>query len=262
MLLVMPNRRRGLVFAPLLFSFLACSQPSAQGSRDAEALRKEVEALKAQQAETQRSLEEVREFLKAATGGRFGAPSLVKSTFDIAGMPANGPADAPLTLIEISDYHCPYCRRHVQQTQPRIYSELVNSGKMRHVFVHYPIAQLHPDAARSHEAASCANDQGKFWDLHAKLFETPLKTAEQLTGVAQAAGIDIAEFRACLDSGKHAKAVQASVERVGRMNVNGTPMFLIGRSAKDSKVTVEKVIEGAQPFEAFKMAADEILAGR
>ena len=99
-------------------------------------------------------------------------------------MPANGKADAPLTLIEISDYHCPFCRRHIQQTQPKIYSDLVNTGKLRHVFVHYPIAQLHPDADRSHEAAGCANDQGKFWDLHTKLFETPLKTAEQLIGLA------------------------------------------------------------------------------
>ena len=128
--------------------------------------------------------------------------------------------------------------------------------------MHYPIAQLHPDAYRSHEAASCANDQGKFWDLHPRLFETPLKTAEQLTGLAEGAGIDIAAFRACLGSGKHAKEVQASVERISKLNINGTPMFLIGRTTKDSKITVERVIEGAQPFEAFKLAAEEILAGK
>lgn len=258
----MLTRRRGLILAPLVFTFLACSQPAAQSSKDAEALRKEIEALKAQQAETQKSLDEVREFLKAATGGRFGAPSLVNSSFDISGMPANGRATAPITLIEISDYHCPYCRRHVQQTQPRIYSELVNTGRVRHVFVHYPIAQLHPDAYRSHEAAACANDQGKFWDLHKKLFETPLKTVEQLTAVAQDAGLDGNALRACLESGKHAQEVQASVERVAKLNVNGTPMFLLGRTAGDSKVTVAKVVEGAQPYEAFKMAVDEILAGK
>ena len=258
----MLTRRRGLILAPLVFTFLACSQPAAQSSKDAEALRKEIEALKAQQAETQKSLDEVREFLKAATGGRFGAPSLVNSSFDVSGMPSNGRATAPITLIEISDYHCPYCRRHVLQTQPRIYSELVNTGKVRHVFVHYPIAQLHPDAYRSHEAAACANDQGKFWDLHKKLFETPLKTVEQLTAVAQDAGLDGNALRACLESGKHAQEVQASVERIAKLNVNGTPMFLLGRTAGDSKVTVAKVVEGAQPYEAFKMAVDEILAGK
>jgi protein-disulfide isomerase len=206
----------------------------------------------------QKSLDEVREFLKAATGGRFGAPSLVNSSFDVSGMPTNGQATAPITLIEISDYHCPYCRRHVQQTQPRIYSELVNTGKVRHVFVHYPIAQLHPDAYRSHEAAACANDQGKFWDLHKKLFETPLKTVEQLTAVAQDAGLDATAFR----TGQHAKEVQASVERISKLNVNGTPMFLLGRASGDSKVTVARVVEGAQPYEEFKKAVDEILAGK
>jgi protein-disulfide isomerase len=262
MLLAMLTRRRGLMFAPFLMLFLACSQPSAQAPKDAEALRKELEALKAQQAEMQKSLDEVREFLKAATGGRFGGPTLVNSSFDTTGLPANGKADAPLTLIEISDYHCPYCRRHVQQTQPRIYTELVNTGKLRHVFVHYPIAQLHPDAYKSHEAASCANDQGKFWELHAKLFETPLKTPEQLTGLAQGAGLDATAFRACLDSGKHAKEVQDSVEKIAQLNVNGTPMFLLGRTSPDNKVTVARVIEGAQPYDAFKMAADEVLKGK
>lgn len=262
MLLFMHSPRRGLVFAPFLLLFLACSQPSAQGPKDADSLRRELDALKAQQAEMQRSLDEIREFLKAATGGRFGAPSLVNSTFDISGMPSNGKADAPLTLIEISDYHCPFCRRHVQQTQPKIYSELVNTGKLRHVFVHYPIAQLHPDAYKSHEAAACANDQGRFWDLHTKLFETPLKTPEQLIGLAQNAGLDAAALRACLESGKHTKDVQASVQRISKMNINGTPMFLLGKTSPDSKITIAKVIEGAQPYEAFKMAADEVLAGK
>jgi len=128
--------------------------------------------------------------------------------------------------------------------------------------VHYPIAQLHPDAYRSHEAAACANDQGKFWDLHKKLFEAPLKTVEQLTAVAQDAGLDSTSFRACLESGKHAKEVQASVERIAKLNVSGTPMFLLGRTSGDSKITVARVVEGAQPYEAFKMAVDEILAGK
>ena len=257
----MLTRRRGLIFAPFVFTFLACSEPAAQSGKDAEALKKEVEALKAQQAEMQKSLDEVREFLKAATGGRFGAPSLVNSSFDISGMPTNGQKNAPITLIEISDYHCPYCRRHVQQTQPRIYSELVNTGKVRHVFVHYPIAQLHPDAHRSHEAALCANDQGKFWEMHAKLFDTPLKSAEQLTGLAQATGLDVNAFRACLESGKHVKEVEASVDRISKMNVSGTPMFFVARTGGD-KVTIAKIVEGAQPFEAFKSAVEEVGKGK
>jgi protein-disulfide isomerase len=262
MLDTMPTHRRMLVFAPFLFLFLACSQPSAQSPKDAESLRKEIDALKAQQAEMQKSLEEIREFLRAATGGRFGAPSLVNSTFDTAGAPSNGQPRAPITLVEISDYHCPFCRRHVQQTQPKLYSEYVNTGKVRHVFIHYPIAQLHPDAYKSHEAASCAADQGKFWDLHTKLFESPIKTSEQLTALAQSAGLDATAFRACLDSGRHAKEVQDSVARISKLNVSGTPMFFVGRTATDSKITIAKVIEGAQPYDVFKTSIDELMAAK
>jgi protein-disulfide isomerase len=209
----------------------------------------------------QKSLEEIREFLRAATGGRFGAPSLVNSTFDLADEPSNGKPAAPVTIVEISDYHCPFCRRHVQQTQPRLYSDYVHTGRARHVFVHYPIAQLHPDAHKSHEGAMCADDQGKFWELHAKLFEAPAKTTQQLTALAQAAGLDAAAFRACLDSGKHAKAVQESVARVQTLNINGTPMFLIGKTPTGSQpMKVEKVIEGAQPFEAFRAAIEGVTA--
>ena len=260
----MPIRRRVLVtLTPILFLALACSGTSAQAPKDAESLRKEIDALKAQQAETQKSLEEVREFLRAATGGRFGAPSLVNSSFDLAGAPSNGQPSAPLTIVEISDYHCPFCRRHVQQTQPKLYDDYVKAGKARHVFIHYPIAQLHPDAYKSHEAASCAAEQGKFWELHVKLFEAPLKTAEQLAAAAGSAGLDAGALRKCLDSGKYTQAVKDSVQRIQKLNVAGTPMFLIGRTPSGSQpMTVARVIEGAQPFEAFKQALDEVAAAK
>jgi protein-disulfide isomerase len=258
---IMLNRRTIVLVAPLLMLLVVgCSRSAAQSAaQDPASLRKEIETLKAQQAETQKSLEEVREFLRAATGGRFGAPSLVNSTFDLSGEPANGKPDAPITIVEISDYHCPFCRRHVQQTQPRLYTDLVDTGKARHVFVHYPIAQLHPDAFKSHEAAMCAADQGKFWDLHKKLFEKSVKTPDELTAIAKDAGLDTTAFRSCLDSGKHAKAVQDSVARISKMNINGTPMFLVGRTPSGSApMTVSKVIEGAQPYEAFQMVVEEI----
>jgi protein-disulfide isomerase len=257
----MVNRRSAFLLLSCLLPFVACGSSTAQAPRDADSLRKEIDALKAQQAEMQQSLEEIRDFLRVATGGRFGAPSIVGSAFDLSGAPANGQPSAPVTIVEISDYHCPYCRRHVQQTQPQLYSEYVQPGKARHVFIHYPIAQLHPDAHASHEAAACAGDQGKFWEYHAKLFEAPAKTTDDLSALAQGAGLDVTAFRACLESGKHAAAVRQSVERVQKLNINGTPMFLIGRTPSGSaQMTVAKVIEGAQPYSAFKAAIDEVAA--
>lgn len=259
----MMHPRLAAALAPVLLLMLACGPSSAQAPKDAESLRKEIDALKAQQAELQKSLEEVRDFLRAATGGRFGAPSLVNSAFDLSGAPARGQDSAPITIVEISDYHCPFCRRHVQQTQPKLYADYVDTGKARHVFVHYPIAQLHPDAHKSHEAAMCAGDQGKFWEYHAKLFDAPARTVEQLTAHAGSAGLDVARFQKCLESGTHANAVQESVKRIQELHINGTPMFLIGRTpANRDSLTVAKVIEGAQPYEAFKAALDEVAAAQ
>jgi protein-disulfide isomerase len=258
----MVNTRAFAITASLLILF-GCGSSSAQSPKETEALKKEVEALKASQAEMQKSLDEVREFLKVVTGGRFGSPSLVGSSMEIDAAPANGKANAPVTMIEISDYHCPFCRRHVQQTQPQLYLEYVNTGKVRHVFMHYPIEQLHPDAYRSHEAASCAADQGKFWELHAKLFETPLRTVEQLVPLGQSVGLDAPALRACLESGKHAQEVKDSVERIQKLGISGTPAFLIGRSAAGGgAIKITKVVEGAQPFSVFKTALDEALAAK
>ena len=261
----MLNRRRVMLVAPFVFLILACTGPSAQQSspKDAEALQKEVEALKAKQAEMQKSLDEVREFLTAATGGRFGAPSLVGTTVDLSGSQANGQATAPVTIVEIADYHCPFCRRHVQQTQPKLYETYVDTGKARHVFLHYPIAQLHPDAQKSHEAAMCAADQGKFWTFHAKLFESPLETVAQLEDLAKKSGLDGAAFAKCLESGQHTQQVKASIERIQKMNINGTPMFFVGRTPSGSEpMKIAHVIEGAQPFDAFKAAIDDVAAGK
>ena len=160
MLLVMLTRRRGLVFAPFLFLFLACSQSSAQGPKDADSLRRELDALKAQQAEMQRSLDEIREFLKAATGGRFGAPSLVNSTFDTSGMPSNGKADAPLTCRDLR-HHCPSAgviRR------PASSIRIGEHRQARHVFG-TTRTPTHP-APISARVGGVRQRSGRFWDLH------------------------------------------------------------------------------------------------
>ena len=257
---LMPTRRLLFIAASLLIA-LGCGASSAQSPKDAEALKKEIEALKASQAEMQKSIEEIREFLKAVTGGRFGGPSIVGASVEVGSAPANGPDSAPVTIVEVSDYHCPFCRRHVQQTQPQLYLDYVRAGKVRHVFLHYPIEQLHPDAYRSHEAASCAADQGKFWELHAKLFETPLRTIEQLVPLGQSVGLDANALRACLESGKHSQAVRDSVARIQKLGISGTPAFLIGRTTPGGgPIKVAKFVEGAQPYSAFKAAIDEVLA--
>ena len=249
---------RTLLAVPALL-MLACTQPNAQ-SQDPAALRKEIEALKASQAAMQKDIAEIREFLRQVTGGKFGAPSIEGQTVDLNGAPSKGPDSAPITLVEVSDYHCPFCRRHFQQTQPQIYSEFVDPGKVRHVFIHYPIDQLHPDAFRSHEAASCAADQGKFWELHAKLFEKPVRTSDDIVAHAQAAGLDAGALRTCMENGKHRAMVRDNVSRMQAIGVDSTPLFLIGKTPPPGKpMEIEAVVRGAYPFEQFKTTFDGLL---
>jgi protein-disulfide isomerase len=249
---------RAVLFVPALF-VLACTQPSAQ-AQDTEALRKEIEALKASQDAMKKDLAEIREFLRVVTGGKFGAPPIEGQTVDLSGAPAKGPDSAPVTLVEVSDYHCPFCQRHFLQTQPQIYSSYVDRGKVRHVFIHYPIDQLHPEAFRSHEAASCATEQGKFWEFHTKLFETPARSVDQIVAVAGSSGLDATALRACMESGKYSAAVRESVSRMKQLGVDSTPMFLIGLTPKNGEpMKILKVVRGAHPFEQFKAAIDGLL---
>ena len=191
---------------------MSLSPPIEQNPADElAALKREIQALKEQQAQIQKELQAIKTFLQAAMQPRQAqepeVPGLIGAMIPTEGEPSMGPAGAKLTILEISDYHCPFCKRHTQQTFPQIVNEFVNTGKARYVFVHYPIAQLHPQAARSHEAAACAGEQGKFWEMHASLFATPpAKEDGALTAQAKAVGVDPAKFTACLTSGRQRRA--------------------------------------------------------
>jgi protein-disulfide isomerase len=250
-------RRMRLISGALAIALIAaltgCTNSAAQQSQqDVEALRKDLAALK-------KDVAEIRDFLRAATGGRFGAPRMEDQTIDLTGAASKGQASAPITLVEVSDYHCPFCRRHFQDTQPRIDADYVSSGKVRHVFIHYPIDQLHPDAFRSHEAAACANEQGKFWELHAKLFEKPARTIDEIASIAPSAGLDTSALRACMDGGTYSSAVRESVSRMQQLGVDSTPLFLIGKTpAPGQPMQILKVVKGAHPFDQFKAAFDSL----
>ena len=127
-------------------------------------------------------------------------------------------------MVEVSDYHCPFCRRHTLTTQPQIDAEYINTGKLRYVFIDYPIDQLHPDAFKAHEAANCAGEQGKYWEMHAKLFESPptrdgAQLVPQLVAQAQAVGLDVGEVprllrrRQVRDAGPRQRRADAGARR-------------------------------------------------
>src|SRR5436309_2842471 len=164
------------------------------------------------------------------------------------GAPFLGPVAAPVTIVEFSDFQCPFCKQVVPTlTQVRSrYGE-----KVKLVYRDFPIDGLHPQARKAAEAARCAQDQGKFWDYHDALFaNAPKLSLEQLKAYAQQVGLDLPSFERCLASGAHAAAVQKSVDEGIRLGVTGTPAFFING----------EFVSGAQPVESFARVIERELA--
>jgi protein-disulfide isomerase len=145
-----------------------------------------------------------------------------------AGRPARGGAQAPVVLVEFSDFQCDYCR-NFNPTLNRILSDY--GDKVRLVYRHFPLTDIHALAFKAAEASMCAADQGKFWEMHDALFEAPTKLGpEDLKAKAAAVGLDGAAFGKCLDSGKHSAEVRQDLMEGARAGVSGTPaLFVNGR---------------------------------
>jgi protein-disulfide isomerase len=175
-------------------------------------------------------------------------PPVVRVEVTAGGAPFKGPAKAPVTIVEFSDFHCPFCRQ-VLPTLAQLESKY--REKIRLVFRDFPIESLHPGASKAHEAARCANDQGKFWAYHDKLFASPPKASpEILKALAKEVGLEPTGFDKCLDSGKYQAVVKKDVEEGNRLGVTGTPAFFING----------RLLSGAQPLEAFERVIDDELA--
>lgn len=152
--------------------------------------------------------------------------------------PFLGPQDAPVTLVEFSDFQCPYCRR-VQPVLKRLMTAY--HGKLKLVFRDFPLRQIHPQAQKAAEAAQCANEQGQFWPYHDRLFAATELGPEQLKQYAVELGLDAEGFNACLDSAKYSQEVQSDIDDARAAGVNATPSFFVNGLP----------INGAVPFERF-----------
>jgi predicted DsbA family dithiol-disulfide isomerase len=171
--------------------------------------------------------------------------------FEIAteGHPALGAADAPVTVVEFSDFQCPYC----SQVGPTLKKLTEDYGdNVRLVFRQFPLLRIHPEAQKAAEASLCAEEQGKFWEMHDAMFADQKKLGiDDLRNTAQTIGLDLALFNACLDSGKHADAVRDDLMDGTRVGVSGTPAFFVNG----------RPLSGAVPYQTIAKTVDEELEG-
>ncbi len=162
--------------------------------------------------------------------------------------PAVGPATAPVTLVEFSDFQCPFCQR-VEPTLKQLRAKY--GDKLRIVWKDFPLTQIHPQAFKASEAGHCAGDQGKYWEYHDRLFDNQqaLQPAD-LKKHATDLGLDAAAFASCLDSSKYGERVRDGVSLGTSLGVNSTPtVFINGRR-----------LSGAQPLEVFVATIEEELS--
>ncbi len=183
------------------------------------------------------------------------APQFVDVT--VGKLPVLGETNAPVTIVEFSDFQCPFCRTFFEDAYAQIKKEYIDTGKVQLSYRHFPL-DFHPAAQISGEAAECANEQDKFWEFHDMLYE---KQAAQGTGTIQYTkddlktwtadlGVDTTSFNECLDSGKHTQTVKDDATYAGTVGVQATPSFFVNGQK----------IEGAQPFSVFKTMIDAELA--
>jgi protein-disulfide isomerase/Skp family chaperone for outer membrane proteins len=177
----------------------------------------------------------------------------IRVQINTAGFPSRGPADAPVTIVEFSDFECPYCGglyptlKQVEKNYPQ---------QVRIVYRQFPLANIHPHAQKAAEASLCANDQQKFWEFHDSMFTNQRElSVPDLKQRAVDLKMDTQTFNQCLDSGRHAADVQADIQEGARNGVTGTPaMFINGRflSGNQPYAEIRSVIEDELQRKAAK----------
>ena len=248
-----------------LISFIATSLLLFSLSAWSASTKQEVIELKAQVAEIQKDLAEIKKLLKEgarAPAARAKQPAFQEQVISIGTSPTKGKADAPVTLVEYSDYQCPYCAKVYRDTLPLIQKEYVDTGKVRYVMREHPLEAMHQDAMNASLAALCAGDQGKYWEMHNLLFDNQRKlSVDDLKTYAGTIGIDTATFNECLDGKQHVEAVRQDLASGAKLGVRGTPGFVFGLTDPDDsdKVTMMKFLKGAQPVTSFRATIDALL---
>lgn len=180
----------------------------------------------------------------------------------LKGAAFRGNADAPVVVVEFSDYFCPFCAKAENEVLPAIQRNYIEQGKVSLAFRHHPLEQLHPGATAAAVAAVCAGTSGRFWEMHASLFGDHKDVSPaSLTHRAGALSIDADEFGRCLTSADARGRVDTDVRQAEALGLGGTPVFLIGRRQPDGAVRVVSVIDGARPVGDFQAAIEKALRG-
>ena len=187
---------------------------------------------------------------QVAVAAQPSATPVPRQTVSVGTGPAWGPANAKVTIVEFSDFQCPFCERFFTYTYPLIKQKY--GDKVRFVFRNFPLTQIHPQAEISALAAECANEQGKFWEYHDMLFgnQQDLSHDALIRYATQVKVGNVNQFQTCVDNKKYMSTIEADFNDGSGYSVSGTPTFFINGN----------MLVGAQPYDVFEKAIDQELA--
>ena len=245
------------------------TQP-APTNQDIEALKRQIQALIAAQIAVQKQLDEIKTMLKAGAAAPAPAPAqapapaiaTVDHIIDIAGAAVKGSAGARVAVIEYTDYECPFCGRHALNTLPALTKEYVDAGRVRYIFKNLPLESIHPNALKAAVAAECAGEQGKYWQLHDRMFANQRALdVPSLVNHGRSEGLDVTRFQQCINSDKYSPRIRQDQTEAGRVGAASTPTFFIAvLTPGETKARALRQIRGAHPYPVFKTAIDSVLA--
>lgn len=252
---------KGMPLSMLSFLFIIVGNLLAQD--DGYDTRKILEDLRQDQLEIKRDLSEIKALLsKMPTLPLISQrpPLNVKDVdFDLGNNHILGQDDAKLILVEFTDYECQFCSRYVKETFPQIQKAYVDKGIIKYAVVDQPLA-IHPNAERASQAAHCAAEQGKFWEIH-KLMMMRQDSLRDLYSYARTLGLNISEFKDCVETEKYSANVAHNKSLAMKLGINAVPCFIIGIADQHNPGIVKGIssIRGALPFSIFQQEIDAAL---
>jgi protein-disulfide isomerase len=250
------------VLGVFLYPSLATAQQSAPSSEDEiTTLRNDVQQLKTQQQQILDRLDELKKLL-SGRGGTASTPSAIKAPdiMSVQGELFRGDASSTVAIIEYGDFECPFCRHFQHDVYPQVLDKYIKSGKVKYFYRDMPLP-FHSHALPAARAARCAGEQGRYWEMYDALFADKLaSTAAEIDDQAKGVGVDTVKLDACVNSDRFAAVIHRNVDEASKMQIRGTPTFLIGTMSPGSdRINIKATVVGAQPFEAFKAAIDPLL---
>jgi protein-disulfide isomerase len=177
----------------------------------------------------------------------------------IAGKPTLGSSTARIAILEFADFECPFCGVVARETIPTLIREYVETGKVILVFRNLPLA-MHPLARNAAAAAFCAGQQGRFWQMHDRLFAQASGLADRdMRTYASQLALDLALYDSCRATTASAALIEADSSEAGALKITGTPTFIFGRVESDGRVRATDVLSGAKPIANFRAVLDRLL---